>query len=87
MQERGAALFGAQPKSEFNRYDANEQLAPIDDRRQEAYARAAERYATQVRPLTGNVERSLQREARARDRSLIEELPNQCHPMGHATRW
>jgi amino acid adenylation domain-containing protein len=53
---RVAALFGARPKSEFTRYDNHEKLAPIDDLRQEAYARAAERYVAQIRPVTGNVD-------------------------------
>jgi amino acid adenylation domain-containing protein len=51
-----AAMLGSRPRSEFTRYDLHEKLAPIEDVRQEAYARAAENYIGQIRPLRGNVE-------------------------------
>ncbi len=56
MQSRVAALLGRRPKSEFARYDPQERLAPIDDLRQEAYARAAAHYVAQIQPFAGNVE-------------------------------
>lgn len=55
LRRRLAARFGAAPKSEFLRPDAGE-LAPIDDLRQAAYAHAAHRYVSDVRPFPGNVE-------------------------------
>jgi amino acid adenylation domain-containing protein len=56
VRGRLGALVGARPKSEFTRYDGQEQLAPIEDRRLEVYARAAESYVPHIRPLPGNVE-------------------------------
>jgi amino acid adenylation domain-containing protein len=47
---------GPRPRSEFTRYVPEEKLAPIDDIRQSAYARAAEMYVTQIQPYTGNLE-------------------------------
>ncbi len=53
---RVAARLGVGPRSELTRYDSPEKLAPLDHIRQEAYARAAERYVSQIQPLTGNIE-------------------------------
>ncbi len=39
------------------------------------------------RPLTNHAERPLQREARARDCSLVEQTPDECDAVRHATRW
>lgn len=56
LRRRVAALLGAGPKSEFTRYDFHEKLAPIEDLRQEAYARAAENYIRRMQPFPGRVE-------------------------------
>jgi thioesterase domain-containing protein len=53
---RVAAVFGSEPKSEFSLQVAEEKIAAIDDLRQAAYARAAERYVGEIRPLQGNIE-------------------------------
>jgi thioesterase domain-containing protein len=56
VQGRVVALLAPRLKPDHPPSVTEEKLATIDDQRQEAYARAAERYMAQIRPFAGNVE-------------------------------